>query len=77
MKQTIPGCAVRSARSADLEACNDLSRQVLGFERGKEFAQAIQRNTALVTVALAALAANASSVALVIPQRRRTSTCRR
>jgi len=39
---------VRPAQSADLDACNALSRRVHGFDRGTELAQAIQQNTATV-----------------------------
>ena len=47
-ERSIPGCSVRAALPADLEACNLLSMRVHGFHRGKDLAQAIQRNTALV-----------------------------
>jgi predicted N-acetyltransferase YhbS len=48
IKQTTPGCTVRPAQPADLAACNELSRQVHGFDRGTELSQAIQQNTAVV-----------------------------
>jgi GNAT superfamily N-acetyltransferase len=41
-------CSVRSARADDLEACNALSLQVHGFDRGTELAQGIERGTARV-----------------------------
>jgi predicted N-acetyltransferase YhbS len=63
MKQTLPGCAVRPARFADLEACNHLCRQVHGFERGTELAQAIQQNTAVVVERAGRITGYASSVA--------------
>jgi predicted N-acetyltransferase YhbS len=63
MKQPTPGCAVRPADSADLEACNNLSRQVHGFERGTELAQAIQQNTALVVERAGRITGYTSSVA--------------
>jgi GNAT superfamily N-acetyltransferase len=44
----VPGCVVRPAQPADLGACNALSRQVHGFDRGTELAQAVQRSTAVV-----------------------------
>lgn len=44
----IPGCEVRDAVEADLDACNELSRRVHGFDRGVELAQAIQLGTAKV-----------------------------
>lgn len=46
--RTIPGCAVRSAHSGDLEPCNVLARRVHGFDRGAELAQAITQGAALV-----------------------------
>jgi GNAT superfamily N-acetyltransferase len=48
MERSVPGCAVRAAQSADLEACNVLSRRVHGFDRGVELAQAVDRKTAIV-----------------------------
>jgi GNAT superfamily N-acetyltransferase len=42
------GCSVRMARAQDLEACNVVSLQVHGFERGKELAQGIEGGTARV-----------------------------
>jgi predicted N-acetyltransferase YhbS len=47
-QRNIPGCAVRAATAADLDACNALSRQTHGFDRGAELAQAIQQGTATV-----------------------------
>jgi predicted N-acetyltransferase YhbS len=44
----VPGCVVRPAQSADLGACNALSQQVHGFDRGTELAQAVQQSTAVV-----------------------------
>ena len=43
-----PGCEVRIAVETDLNACNELSLRVHGFNRGVELAQAIQRGTARV-----------------------------
>jgi predicted N-acetyltransferase YhbS len=47
-QRNVPGCTVRPAHPNDVEACNALSRQVHGFDRGKELEQAIPQNTALV-----------------------------
>jgi predicted N-acetyltransferase YhbS len=47
-QRNVPGYTVRPAHPNDVEACNALSRQVHGFDRGKELEQAIQQNTALV-----------------------------
>jgi predicted N-acetyltransferase YhbS len=48
LERTVPGCTVRAAQPADLEACNALARRVHGFDRGTELAQAVERNTAVV-----------------------------
>jgi len=45
---SVPGHEVRSAVDADLDACNELSLRVHGFDRGVDLAQAIQRGTAKV-----------------------------
>jgi predicted N-acetyltransferase YhbS len=63
LKRTIAGCTVRPATAADLQACNNVSRQVHGFERGTELAQAIQENTALVVERAGRITGYASSVA--------------
>jgi predicted N-acetyltransferase YhbS len=47
-KLSVPGCSVRSAWPADLDACNTLARRVHGFDRGADLAQAIERGTATV-----------------------------
>src|SRR6185369_6516251 len=47
-QRTVPGCTVRAAQPADLDACNALARQVHGFDRGGDLAEAVQRGTALV-----------------------------
>jgi len=47
-ERSIPGCIVRSAKPVDEVACNALSRQVHGFDRGAELAQAIWEGTARV-----------------------------
>ena len=44
----VPGCAVRPAVDGDLEACNELSRRVHGFERGGELSHTIQQGSARV-----------------------------
>ena len=48
LQRTVPGCVVRPAKSDDANNCNALSRQVHGFDRGLDLADAIQRGTALV-----------------------------
>jgi predicted N-acetyltransferase YhbS len=47
-QRNVAGCTVRPAHPNDVEECNALSRQVHGFDRGKELEQAIPQNTALV-----------------------------
>jgi len=46
--RSVPGCAVRAARTADLESCNALSREIHGFDRGRNLAEAIEHGTAVV-----------------------------
>jgi len=48
LQPSVAGCTVRPAQLADLDACNVLSRQVHGFDRGTELTQAIQQGTARV-----------------------------
>lgn len=47
-KLSAPGCTVRPARLADLDACNALARRVHGFDRGADLAHTIERGTATV-----------------------------
>jgi predicted N-acetyltransferase YhbS len=44
----VPGCEVRAAVKADLDACNQLSLRVHGFDRGTELDQSIQQGIAKV-----------------------------
>jgi len=46
--RSVPGCAVRAALSADVEACDELARRVHGFDRGADLAHAIQEGVARV-----------------------------
>jgi hypothetical protein len=48
LERNVPGCHVRPAQAADLDACNGLSRRVHGFDRGAELAQGVQDKTAIV-----------------------------
>jgi GNAT superfamily N-acetyltransferase len=48
LERNVPGCEVRPAQAADLDACNALSRRVHGFDRGTELAQALHQKTAVV-----------------------------
>jgi predicted N-acetyltransferase YhbS len=47
-QRSVAGCDIRSATSADLDACNALSVRVHGFDRGADLAHAIHQGTALV-----------------------------
>jgi len=47
-KRSVPGCTVRPAQAADLDACNALSRRVHGFDRGADLAQSIPLGSAQV-----------------------------
>lgn len=47
-QRTIPGCTVRPAKAADIDACNTLSRKVHGFDRGLELKQAVEQSHASV-----------------------------
>ncbi|PWU09855.1 MAG: GNAT family N-acetyltransferase [Terriglobia bacterium] len=62
-QRSVPGCTVRAAQAADLEACNALSRQVHGFDRGGDLAEAIQHGIALVAERGGRITAYASSLA--------------
>jgi GNAT superfamily N-acetyltransferase len=48
LERSIPGCLVRPAGATDLDACNVLARQVHGFDRGAELAEAVHHETAIV-----------------------------
>jgi GNAT superfamily N-acetyltransferase len=48
LERSVPGCAVRPAQAADLDACNALSRQVHGFDRGADLGHAIEQGVAAV-----------------------------
>jgi predicted N-acetyltransferase YhbS len=62
-QRSIPGCAVRPAKTVDVEACNVISRQVHGFDRGGELVQAIEQGTALVVERGGRITGYASSLA--------------
>lgn len=63
-ERSIPGCVVRPAKPADADACNALSRQVHGFDRGVELAQAIEQGTARVVERGARVTGYATHLAL-------------
>lgn len=47
-ERSVPGCVVRACENADVEACNALSHEVHGFDRGRELTNAIEHGTARV-----------------------------
>ncbi|WP_228486506.1 GNAT family N-acetyltransferase [Paludibaculum fermentans] len=63
VERHVPGCEVRPAQTADLDACNELSRRVHGFDRGRDLAQAIREQTALVVERAGRITGYASSLA--------------
>ena len=62
-QREIPGCTVRAARPADVEACNALAQQVHGFDRGRDLTEAVEHGTALVVERGARITGYASSLA--------------
>ena len=62
-ERDVPGCKVRPAETADLDACNTLSRQVHGFDRGVELAQGIRDKTAVVVERAGRVTGYASALA--------------
>jgi predicted N-acetyltransferase YhbS len=61
--RNVPGCVVRSAGAADLDACNALSRRIHGFDRGTELSQAIQQGTSQVVERAGRITGYATSLA--------------
>jgi GNAT superfamily N-acetyltransferase len=62
-ERSIPGCTVRLAEPADLDASNVLSRRVHGFDRGKELEEGIREKTALVVKRAGRITGYASELA--------------
>jgi predicted N-acetyltransferase YhbS len=62
-ERNVPGCEVRPAEAADLGACNLLSLQVHGFDRGAELAQGIRDKTAVVVERAGRITGYASALA--------------
>jgi predicted N-acetyltransferase YhbS len=62
-ERKVPGCEVRPAETADLDACNLLSHQVHGFDRGAELAQGIRDKTAVVVERAGRITGYASALA--------------
>jgi GNAT superfamily N-acetyltransferase len=63
VQRSVPGCVVRTAQAADVNACNALSRRVHGFDRGRNLAEAVEHGTALVVERDGHLTGYASSLA--------------
>ena len=63
LERNIPGCLVRAAQVADLGACIALSRQVHGFDRGVELAEAVQHGSAFVVERAGRITGYASAIA--------------
>jgi ribosomal protein S18 acetylase RimI-like enzyme len=65
LERSVPGCAVRTARLSDLDACNALYTRVHGFDRGTELTQAIGQNTAVVVERGGSIAGYATALSFV------------
>jgi GNAT superfamily N-acetyltransferase len=63
IKKTYEGFAVRKARAADIEACNQLALRVHGHHRGGELGDAVQQGTATVVERHGRITGYASSLA--------------
>ncbi len=62
-QRQLSGCTVRTAQTADIDACNALARQVHGFDRARELAGATERGTPLVVERDGRITGYASSLA--------------
>lgn len=63
LERSIPGCFIRPAEPVDLDACNALARQVHGFDRGTELAEAVQHKTAIAVERGGRITGYASAIA--------------
>jgi GNAT superfamily N-acetyltransferase len=63
LQRSVPGCTVRLAQPRDVDACNSISRQVHGFDRGQELTESVQQGTALVVERDGRISGYASSLA--------------
>jgi predicted N-acetyltransferase YhbS len=63
VQRSVPGCEVRPAKSTDMDACNALSIEVHGFDRGRDLSEAIERGTAVVVEREGRITAYASCLA--------------
>lgn len=62
-QRSLPGCLVRAAQTKDVEACNTLARQVHGFDRGRDLAEAVEQGTAVIVERANRITGYASSLA--------------
>jgi GNAT superfamily N-acetyltransferase len=62
-QRAVAGCTVRPAQAVDLEACNALSLQVHGFDRGRELGDGIEQKSAVVVERDGRITGYASSLA--------------
>ena len=62
LQRTVAGCTVRAAQNMDLEACNTLSRQVHGFDRHRDLAEAVHQGSAVVVERAGRITGYASSL---------------
>jgi predicted N-acetyltransferase YhbS len=62
-ERNVSGCEVRPAQIDDLEACNKLSRNVHGFDRGTDLVDSIQHKTAIVVERAGRVTGYASALA--------------
>ena len=62
LKKSLPGLAVRAAAPADVQACNDLCREVHGHDRRNELTGAIQQQTAVVVERQGCIAGYATGI---------------
>jgi predicted N-acetyltransferase YhbS len=62
-QRDLPGCSVRPAILSDVDRCSAISKRVHGFERGRELADAIGQNTAVVVEREGRITGYASSLA--------------
>lgn len=62
-QREIAGCAVRAAQASDLDACNELSRRVHGFDRGTELREATEQGTARIVERAGRITGYTSSLA--------------
>ena len=63
VQKSVPDARCGPLGPGDLDACNALARQVHGFDRGRELAEAVQRGTALVVERSGRITGYASSLA--------------